>query len=264
MVVDMKNIKFIFHCFRLNVKKEWQYKSSFFMQIFMMVLNNLSFIAVLAILFTVVDNIGGMNFNQVAALFAVTCGGYAVMHMFFYGAFDIKDNIYNARLDVFMTQPKNLLLNVSCSSTSVSAIGDLICGIIILVITRATWWWYAVYIPIAITAGLIYFGMYVFWISFAFYIKAGDAIAKVAEDITLKASAYPRAIYDNFAKLIFATIIPVTIYVFLPVEFIFINFQIWPVLAILGGTIIWLVLAFTFFKISVRRYTSGSVMGGRY
>lgn len=230
----------------------------------MMILNNLAFIAVLAILFTVVDNIGGMVFTQTASMFAVTCGGYAIMHMFFYGAFDIKDNIYNARLDVFMTQPKNLLLNVSCSATSVSAIGDFICGFIILAIANAPSWWYAAYIPIAITSGLIYFGMYVFWISFAFYIKAGDAIAKVAEDITLKAGTYPRAIYDNVAKFIFITLIPVTLYVFFPVEYIFINFQIWPMLIILGGTIIWLTLAFAFFHFSVRRYTSGSVMSGRF
>ena len=229
----------------------------------MMILNNLSFVAVLAILFTVVNNIGGMNFDQMAALFAVSCGGYAVMHMFFYGAFDIKDNIYNARLDVYMTQPKNLLLNVSCSATSVSAIGDFVCGLIILGIVNAPLWWFAAFIPIALFSGLIYFGMYIFWISFAFYIRAGDALAKVAEDITLKASVYPRAIYNNIAKFIFLTFIPVTLYTFFPVEYILMNFSGLHAAIILGGTIAWLVLAFSFFKFSVRRYTSGSVMGGR-
>jgi len=260
----MKTLKFILSCYKLNVKKEWQYKSSFITQIFLMVLNNLSFVAVLAILFTVVDNIGGFTFNQMGALFAIMCGGFAIKHMLFEGASNIKDYIYNARLDVYMTQPKNLLLNVSCSQTSISAIGDLICGIVILIIANATWWWYLAYIPVSIIVGLIYFGFYVFWISFAFYIKAGDALAKVAEDTTMKASVYPRAIYDNIARIIFATAIPVTLFAFIPMESIFLSFNIWGIVILLAGTLFWLTLAFTFFKISVRRYTSGSVMGGRY
>lgn len=260
----MKNIRFIFSCFKLNVKKEWQYKSSFFTQILLMILNNLSFVAVLAILFTVVDSIAGYSFNDMGALFSITCGGFAVRHMFFDGASDIKDYIYNARLDVYLTQPKNLLLNVSCSSTSISAIGDLICGFVILIIINAAWWWYLAYIPLAIIAGLIYFGFYAFWMSFSFHIKAGDAFATIAEDTTLKASAYPRAIYDNIARIIFATAIPVTLFSFVPIEGILLNFNPWAVLILLGGTIVWLFLAFGFFQLSVRKYTSGSVMGGRY
>ena len=38
------NLKLIFSYFKLNLKKEWKYKSSFFMQIAMMILNDLFFI----------------------------------------------------------------------------------------------------------------------------------------------------------------------------------------------------------------------------
>lgn len=260
----MRNIRFIYSCFKLNIKKEWQYKSSFFMQIFMMLLNNLGFLGVFAIIFTITDDIGGMGFNSVALLFAISAGGFGIMRLFFAGTQDIKDLVYNARLDVYLTQPKNLLINISCSQTEISALGDIITGFLILGIIKAVWWWYLAFLPVAIVSGLIYWGAYTVWISFVFYIKGGDAFAKLGESTMLKASNYPFAIYDNVAKVLFATVIPALFFTHIPVENILISFNILYLLAYLAAAVVWLFAAFAFFRVSVRRYNSGSVMGGRY
>ena len=58
------NLKLIFSYFKLNLKKEWKYKTSFFMQIAMMILNDLFFIIQWYIIFRLVDNIGGYGFNE--------------------------------------------------------------------------------------------------------------------------------------------------------------------------------------------------------
>ena len=115
------NLKMIFSYFKLNVKKEWKYKTSFFMQIAMMILNDLFFIIQWYIIFQLVDNIGGYGFNETMLLFGIAAGGFGFSHAFFGGAWNIKDIVYDGKLDVFLTQPKSVLLNVSCSSTEISA-----------------------------------------------------------------------------------------------------------------------------------------------
>ena len=120
------NLKLIFSYFKLNLKKEWKYKSSFFMQIIMMILNDLFFIIQWYVIFQLVDNIGGYGFNETMLLWALAAGGYGFSHTFFAGAWNLKDIVYEGKLDVFLTQPKSVIINVCCSSTDVSGIGDMI------------------------------------------------------------------------------------------------------------------------------------------
>ena len=69
MLMAVKNnLKLIFDYFKLNIKKEWKYKSSFFMQIIMMILNDLFFIIQWFIIFQLVDNIGGYGFKETMLL----------------------------------------------------------------------------------------------------------------------------------------------------------------------------------------------------
>ena len=150
------NFKLIFSYFKLNLKKEWKYKTSFFMQMIMMILNDLFFIIQWYIIFRLVDNIGGYGFKETMLLWGISAGGYGISHAFFAGAWNIKDIVYEGKLDVFLTQPKNVLINVSCSSTDVSAIGDMMYAFIVLAIIRAPWHWYLLMIPAMIMSGLIY------------------------------------------------------------------------------------------------------------
>ena len=114
------NLKLIFSYFKLNLKKEYKYKASFFMQMSMMILNDLFFIIQWLIVFDLIDNIGGYGFNETIMLFGVAAGAFGFSHTFFYGAWHIKDTVYDGKLDVFLTQPKNVLINTCCASTDIS------------------------------------------------------------------------------------------------------------------------------------------------
>ena len=110
------------------------------MQIIMMIVNDLFFIIQWFIIFNLVDNIGGYGFNETMLLWAIAAVGYGVSHALFGGAWNIKDIIYDGKLDVYLTQPKNTLLNVCCSSTEVSAIGDILYAFIVLIIISFLIW----------------------------------------------------------------------------------------------------------------------------
>lgn len=256
------NLKLIFSYFKLNLKKEWKYKPSFFMQIIMMILNDLFFIIQWYIIFQLVDNIGGYGFNETMLLWAISAGGYGFSHTFFAGAWNIKDIVYDGKLDVFLTQPKNILVNVCCSSTEVSGLGDMLYAFVVLAIIGAPWYWFLLMVPAMICAGLVYVSVYVVYVSLCFYIKRGDAVAKSVEG-TLKAGNYPPAIFNTVVKGLFFTLIPTFFYTFVPAQYFFLTPNIWWILGMLAVTIVWVVLAFISFKQGLKKYNSGNLMCGR-
>ena len=257
------NFKLIFSYFKLNLKKEWKYKTSFFMQMIMMILNDLFFIIQWYIIFRLVDNIGGYGFKETMLLWGISAGGYGISHAFFAGAWNIKDIVYEGKLDVFLTQPKNVLINVSCSSTDVSAIGDMMYAFIVLAIIRAPWHWYLLMIPAMIMSGLIYVSVYVVYVSLCFYMKRGDAVARSVEGAMNKAGGYPPAIYNTVVKGLFFTLIPCFFYTVVPAQYILMTPNIWWILIAVGITTFWVVLAFVSFRLGLKKYNSGNLMGGR-
>lgn len=257
------NLKLIFSYFKLNLKKEWKYKPSFFMQIIMMILNDLFLIIQWFVIFQLVDNIGGYGFNETMLLWAISAGGYGFSHTFFAGAWNIKDIVYEGGLDKYLTQPKSVLLNVCCSSTEVSGIGDMLYSFVVLAIIGAPWYWYLIIVPAMICAGLVYVSVYVVYVSLCFYIKRGDAVAKSVEGTITKAGHYPPAIYNTIIKGLFFTLIPTFFYTFVPAQYFFLTPNIWWILGMFAMTIVWVMLAFVSFKQGLKKYNSGNLMGGR-
>lgn len=257
------NLKLIFSYFKLNLKKEYKYKASFYMQMFMMILNDLFFIIQWAIIFSLVDNIGGYGFDETLLLFGIAAGAFGVAHTFFYGAWQIKDTVYDGKLDVFLTQPKNILINTCCSTTDVSGLGDIAYAFIVLVIIGAPWYWYLLMIPAIILAGLLYVAVYVVYVSLCFYIKKGDAVAKSVEGTINKAANYPPAIYNIIVKTLFFTIIPTFFYTFIPAQYFFLTPNVWWMLGLVAVVAVWIGLAFLCFNKGLKKYNSGSLMGGR-
>ena len=262
--MGVKNhLKLIFDYYKLNVKKEWKYKASFFMQIIMMILNDLFFIIQWVIIFALIDNIGGYGFNETMLLWAIAAGGYGVSHAFFGGAWNIKDIVYEGKLDVYLTQPKSVLLNVACSNTEIGAMGDILYSFIVLPIIGAPWHWYLIMVPAIIMSGLIYVSSYVVYVSLCFYIKRGDAVAKSVEGTLNKAGNYPPSIFTGIAKWLFFTIIPTFFFTFVPSQYFFLTPNIWWIIGGVTVTALWVILAFVFFKIGLKKYNSGNLMGGR-
>jgi len=134
---------------------------------------------------------------------------------------------------------------------------------IILPIIGAPWQWYLLIIPAGILSGLIYVAVYVTYVSLCFYIKRGDAVAKSVEGTINKAGNYPPAIYNTFVKGLLYTLIPVGFYTFIPAQYFMLTPNIWWILIAIVVTALWTILAFVMFKIGLKKYNSGNLMGGR-
>jgi ABC-2 type transport system permease protein len=259
----MRHIKFIFASLILNIKKEWQYKTSFIMKIVFMLLNNASFVLIFYIISKQVHDFNGYGFNEILLLFGLSAGAYGIACLFFGGIFDMTDYIYEGKLDVFLTQPKSVLINVACSRSDISAIGDIASVFIFLSIANAVWWWYLAVIPIIICGGIIFASCHVMFSTLGFYIKRGDTLATMVTDTHMKASQYPPVIFNTTVKIMLYTFIPAAFITFVPAANVLLSFN-WLWFGIwIAVTALWVFLAFFFFNIGLRKYNSGSLMGER-
>ncbi|HWT74988.1 MAG TPA: ABC-2 family transporter protein, partial [Mobilitalea sp.] len=117
---------------KYNIMREMTNRVSFLMNIGFMVLNNATFIIQWLLLFSLKTDIGGYSLKDVMVLWGLAAGTYGFSHIFFQSSYMLPDLIMNGKLDSFLVQPKNVLLSVISSGSSISAIGDVIYGYLII------------------------------------------------------------------------------------------------------------------------------------
>jgi len=247
---------------KYNLMREMTNRVTFLMNVSFMILNNGTFIIQWLLLFTLRKDIGGYELNDVMILWGLAAGTYGVAHIFFQRAYALPYLIINGKLDSFLVQPKNVLLSIITSGTSISAIGDLIYGYIMLSIFHFSLPNLALFTYFNILGGLIITAFAIITGSICFWIVRGDMFTENLNNILINFSTYPDGIFKGVVRLILYTIIPVGLVVYLPLEVI-LDFNLGYLLIITVFTIVIVSLAFIIFYRGLRRYTSSSLMNAR-
>ena len=256
------NLKLIFVNFWLNLLKHAQYRVSFILNILFMMINNAFFLIQWAVVFSIVNTIGGYGFQEILLIWAIGTGGFGICNMFFGGAKKLSELIYTGKLDVYLTQPKNVLINAATSHIDISSIGDFLYGIVVLIILKANIMIWLFYFPIIILSGIILAAMLCIMSSVAFYIKRGDAVASSFFSAFVSFSIYPPTIFSTSIKVFLYTVIPVGFAVFIPMSML-LSFDWVLLLEFVGFTILITLLAFFVFSKGLRRYSSGNILSAR-
>ena len=135
MLTAVKNqIKISLLSVKYALIREMLNKTTFITNIVFMILNNASFLVQWLILFQIKDNFGGYTFKDVLLLWGLSAGTYGISHFFFKKAYHLSDSINTGKLDSFLVQPKNVLLQAITTDVETSALGDLLYGYIMLFI----------------------------------------------------------------------------------------------------------------------------------
>ncbi|MDF2519984.1 MAG: hypothetical protein K0R84_612, partial [Clostridia bacterium] len=125
-----KSIRLMLYYFKFNMSAVMEYRVSFLVQSFGMMLNNSAFIFFWWILFNNVETIGGYTFRDEMLLWALSSSSFGLCFVAFGNVSQITRMILNGELDTYLLQPKDPLINILCSKTIVSAWGDTLYGII--------------------------------------------------------------------------------------------------------------------------------------
>ena len=258
----LNQIKISLLSIKYALQREMLNKFTFFSNIIFMVLNNACFIVQWIILYAIKEDVGGYSFKQVLLLWGLAAGGYGISHFFFKESFKLSDNINSGKLDNYLIQPKNVLLSLITSNVEVSALGDLLYGIILLFFYGFNIKVLLLFILFSITSGLIITSIAVITGSFSFWFGKSDVFADTVNGLMTNFATYPEGIFNGIIKTLFYTIIPLGFSIYLPIQ-IMSCFNLFNTIVVILITIFLVILAFIVFYRGLRKYSSTNLMNVR-
>lgn len=250
--VTIKTIKY-------GLMREMVNKTSFIMNVLFMILNNASFIIQWIVIYSLKEDVGGYTFNQILLLWAIAASTYGFSHFIFKRSYSLSDIITNGKLDSFLVQPKNVLISAITTDVEVSALGDLLYGYIVLIISGLTPTKFLLFTFFSVTGAIIITDIAVLLGSLSFWFGKSDMIADTGNTLMVSFSTYPDGIFKGLSRILLLTIIPIGLTSYFPV-WIMTKFDLKLTLVILITTIAITILTFVVFYRGLRRYSSSNLM----
>lgn len=258
-----KHLKLLKKYFIFNLKCSIEYRTSFFVQVIGMIINNSSFLFFWWIIFNNVNNISGYTFSNVMILWGLASSTYGFTYILFGNVSNLSEIIISGALDSYLIQPKDVVLNVCSSKTTVSAWGDLIYGFILFGISGSfnisNLLLYSLFV---LVGGLIFFACMLTVNSLSLYFGNIENSKRIFEMFFITFSTYPEGIFGKYIRMLFYSIIPVGFMAYMPVG-IMQNFSLYKTLLVVGASIIYIFIAYTIFYCGLKKYESGNLMDGK-
>ena len=257
-----KNIRLIFLSFKYNILKSMDNRISFISQVIGMVLNDGIMVIQWIVLFSLKDNIGGYGFKEVLLLWAIAASTYGGAHSFFFNTFSLSSLLYKGKLDSFLIQPTNTLISTLSSASSVSAIGDIFYGVIILIFIKASIVTWMLFFILSIFGGIIIASFGVICHSLTFWLGNVEDFADNFIAALINVSTYPDGVFSKEVRWILLTIIPAAFTVYFPIK-VLTELNIPLLFGVMAFSIFMASLAFIIFNKGLKKYSSSDLMSAR-
>ncbi len=258
-----KHLQLIWLYFKLNLSASMEYRASFLIQVFGMMLNNLTFIFFWWIVFGKVTAIGEYGMKDVMFIWALASSSFGFMFVVFGNISNVTNTIINGELDTYLLQPKDVYINLLCSRTVISAWGDFLYGVVLFIIAygfdplRLL-----MFLGFAVFGGLLEGSILAAAGTLTFFIGNASAISRMVTEFMISFSIYPESIFSNSIRWIFYSIVPAGFVVFIPLK-IFKSFNDTGLLLLCILIIVdiaYILLAYLLFRKGLKRYESGNLV----
>lgn len=263
MLMAVKNqVRVCMLSIKYNIMREMLNKVTFVTNILFMMLNNATFIVQWVILLRLRDDVGGYTMREVMLLWGLAAGSFGLSRVLFARVFSLPELIINGKLDSYLVQPKNVLLGVMTSATEISAIGDLLYGLLLGCIFCFSVSRFLLFILFTVTGTVIMTAFALLMGSLSFWLVRSELFASHMVNSVTSFATYPDGIFKGAARILLYNVIPVGMAVYHPVH-IMIAFDAAKMFSVLGYLVVLCALAVFVFYRGLRRYTSSSLMGAR-
>ncbi len=258
-----KELYFMAFAIKKNIRSSAELRTSFVMNVFGMFLNNIAFVLIWLFLIQTVGEIGGWNSAYIFGLQGFTALAYGLFFSFFYGISNITSSITSGAMDRYLLSPKNLLLRISLSSFSASAVGDIIFGVVCLIIfavmIHATLLQIFLIIFFLIAGTITFAGFIIFIQSIAFYINDAGNITQSLFELFFTPTLFHGGAFQGNMRLFFTFLIPSLVIGTLPTELV-VNFSLRTCIIVVLLAFFWCTFSIWFFYQSLKRYESANFM----
>ena len=246
-----------------NFQSVIEYRASFLLQVFGMMLNNGAFALFWAVLIGKTGGVGGYGFSDIMFVWALVSTAFGIAHVVFGNVRSIGRIVMEGELDLYLLQPKNVMLNILASRTVVSAWGDLIYGFIVLAmlpgfgIGRL-----ALFAALSLSGSIILTAIFAAAESLTFFMGNSSAVSQAAAEFMLSFSLYPESIHGAGTRWLLYTILPSAFVAFVPLA-AFTRMDWLAVPLLFGIAAVYMTASHCLFSLGLRRYESGNQIGMR-
>ena len=215
-----RHLKIALLYFKVNLASAMEYRASFITQAFGMALSNATFVFFWWVAFSRVGGrIGGYDFKDVMFIWALCSSAFGLSHVLFANVSHLTRLIVTGELDTFMLQPCNLLVNVCCARTSLSAYGDLLYGVVLLALTQggdgSAWLFFALAVPIG---ALLITAVGLTAHSLTFVLGDASIAGGLSVEFIINFCIYPEGIYQKFVRGLMYSVLPAAFIVHIPLR----------------------------------------------
>lgn len=263
----MKKIKRYCRLYRVLVsqflKTILQSKVDFLMGLFGFFFTQFMGIAFLYLVFEQIPSLQGWTLDQLIFIYGFAQIPRGIDHLF-------TDNIWmvawwlviDGDFDRYMLRPMNVFFQVICEKLQPDALGELLVGIILVVmsLSKGILAVDAVHIAlffVSIIAGaVIYTSIKLFFATIAFWVKQSGPFLQVAYEMSNFAK-YPTEIYGKAVQFIITWVIPFAFVAYLPASYFLMGRSALSTIGVecVIAVVLW-VIAYSFFQYGTTKYES--------
>ncbi len=204
--------------------------------------------------------VGGWGLPDVLRLWAVAAVSFGLATAVFGNTPRIATLIATGQLDYYLGLPKNVLLHVLVSRSSVPSWGDALFGVVAFCLagdlSPAS---VLLFVTFVITGGAVLVAYHVLVGSAAFWIGNSESFSAQASGALVNFSTYPGSIFRGWLKVVTLTLIPAGMISHVPVELLR-RFDPLAFGGVVAFAVLSVVLAAVVFRAGLRRYESGNLL----
>ena len=261
----LSSLKYLWMCVCYNVKESVSNKKSFIIQTIAMFINNFVFIFFWQVLFSNKGgNINGINIRDILFLWSIPTIGYGIALFCFGGLETLCNDIVDGNLDIYLTKPKSSLISTLTSRAHLSAMGDLLFGIVCGVVAVKFNPFKILYILLlGVISGIITTSVLAsvrllgFWLG-----DISNAANKYTNSLFITLTIYPEKMFPGVIKILMYTVIPAGYAAHMPIKLIN-KFSVSGALILIASAIFFTTLMFVMYNKGLKRYESGNAVTRR-
>jgi len=244
----------------MNILSAMEYRVTFFLQVIGMFINDIALILIWVIFFAQFPMINGWTLQDSILLMSMVTFIFGIVHVFSGGSRELAKTITQGELDYYLTYPKNVLWHVSISRTDISALGDMLFGLVLFCFSgNISLEKIFLFLTISLFVAFILFNFLTITQSLSFFFGNFEDAAEALYQSMMGFSLYPQTSFYGFLKVIMMTVLPAFFIVTIPVNIIK-TFDLLSFLLLLGFALVTFLLAVLVFYKGLQKYESGNLI----
>lgn len=259
----LKELYFALYAIKKNIQSSAELRTSFLLNIFGMAVNNMAFIILWVFFVKSVGVVGGWTAADIVALQGFVALCFGIVFSAGAGIRKMAEYVSSGSFDRFMLSPKNLLVRIATASFGVSAVGDIVFGVICLIVysflIHISIYQIFLMLLLVIITSIIFLSLSIVIYSMSFLFADANSVTTGLFELFLTSALFHGGAFQGVMRFIFTFMIPSLLIGTLPVEIVK-NISLSKLLLVSILGLIWFIISIKIFNKCVKKYESSNFM----